>query len=110
MCLGKRSCKKQTFSRAAHTGDSRGINIKVQRVHEKVVIWLGEKGVKIIVNKAGDRIFLSADGRRKMRFDLCHCCDDRPHAHLQIKRDIQWKDATRTHRIYFQGSVLCMNL
>jgi hypothetical protein len=41
----------------------------------QAVSWLG-KDARVITNKAGDKVFMSSDGARKMRFDL-----NRPHPH-----------------------------
>ena len=61
--------------------------------------WLG-KGYKPITNKAGDNIFMSKDGLRKMRFDIKNTLGDKPHIHLEQKVNGKWKDATNVHRIY----------
>ncbi len=62
--------------------------------------WLG-KGYKPITNKAGDKIFISKDGLRKMRIDFKNAHGDSPHIHLEVFKNGKWKDALPgTHRIY----------
>jgi hypothetical protein len=61
--------------------------------------WLG-KDYRTITNKAGDNIFMSKDGLRKMRFDIKNSHGDKPHLHLEQKVNGKWKDAANIHRIY----------
>lgn len=62
--------------------------------------WLG-KDYKVITNKAGDNIFMSKDGLRKMRFDIKNPHGDAPHIHLEIFKNGKWTDAIPgNHRIY----------
>jgi len=62
--------------------------------------WLGEEA-KVITNKAGDNIFISKDGLRKIRFDLKNSQGDLPHIHLEEFINGKWRDAIKgTHRIY----------
>ena len=72
----------------------------VPSVAKQVKSWLG-KDYKIITNKAGDNIFMSKDGLRKMRFDIKNPHGDAPHIHLEIFKNGKWTDAIpSTHRIY----------
>lgn len=62
--------------------------------------WLG-KDCKVIANKAGDNIFISKDGLRKIRFDIKNSHGDKPHIHLEVFRKGKWRDAlSGQHRIY----------
>ncbi len=62
--------------------------------------WLG-KDYRTITNKAGDNIFMSNDGLRKIRFDIKNLHGDAPHLHLEIFKNGKWRDAILgTHRIY----------
>jgi len=62
--------------------------------------FLGD-GYRTITNKAGDEIFMSKDGLRKMRFDFKNTQGDLPHVHLEVFRNGRWRDAIPgTHRIY----------
>jgi hypothetical protein len=55
----------------------------------------------MIINPKGDPIFLSKDKTRKVRFDLTEpSYGDKPHMHLEVKVNNDWKDATNQHRIY----------
>jgi RHS repeat-associated protein len=62
--------------------------------------WLGEEA-KVVTNKAGDNIFMSKDGLRKVRFDVKNPHGDMPHVHLEEFVNGKWVDAIPgTHRIY----------
>ena len=57
---------------------------------DKAAKWL-RPGSKQIVNKAGDSIFLSEDGLRRMRFDVIRTNPHAsPHAHLEIFSNGRW--------------------
>ena len=73
--------------------------IKVTEAAKSAVGWLG-KEFKTITNKAGDKIFMSQDGLRKMRFDINSSQGDKPHVHLEVFKNGKWTDATDVHRIY----------
>src|SRR5690554_6659551 len=80
---------------AAKTGSS-----LVDDVAKHAKSWLG-KDYKVITNKAGDNIFMSKDGLRKMRFDIKNPHGDKPHLHLEIFKNGKWRDAIPgNHRIY----------
>lgn len=73
---------------------------KVLNTSKQASEWLG-KDFKTITNKAGDNIFMSKDGLRKMRFDIKNSHGDAPHIHLEIFKNSKWRDAIPgTHRIY----------
>lgn len=75
---------------------------KIDQVNilQQVKDWLGD-GYKALTNKSGDRIFISKDGQRKMRFDIENSHGDKPHIHLEAFKNGQWRDAVHdTHRIY----------
>jgi hypothetical protein len=56
---------------------------------------------KTITNKSGDKVFMSSDGLRKVRFDIMNAGNDIPHMHLQIFKNNKWRDAiSGMHRIY----------
>ena len=62
--------------------------------------WLG-KDYKKIVNDAGDMIYMSKDGAKKIRFDMRNTHGDLPHVHLEVLKGNKWVDALKgTHRIY----------
>ncbi|WP_421977251.1 RHS repeat domain-containing protein [Roseivirga seohaensis] len=71
---------------------------------EQATKWLG-KDFDTIINKAGDKIFLSKDGKRKIRFDINNSQGDAPHIHLEVLNENgNWKDALKgQHRIYPMG-------
>jgi RHS repeat-associated protein len=72
---------------------------KIGNVTEKVEKYLG-KDYRVITNRKGDKIFLSKDGTRRIRFDMKSTHGDRPHVHLEEKIGGKWRDATNKHRIY----------
>lgn len=52
--------------------------------------WLGE-GTKFIRNEAGDAVFLSKDGFRRVRFDFNSVHPhNNLHSHVEIKIDGDW--------------------
>lgn len=58
---------------------------------EKISDWLGEE-VKTIVNKAGDPIFISKNGTRRIRFDFNRPNPHQnPHMHLEEKIGNEWE-------------------
>lgn len=72
----------------------------VDNVAKQAKNWLG-KDYKVITNKAGDQIFMSKDGLRKIRFDIKNTHGDKPHIHLEEFVNGKWQDAVLgTHRIY----------
>ena len=71
----------------------------VPQLAERINGWLGE-GTGLIKNKAGDPVFISKDGTKRIRFDFNNSHGDRPHMHIEIKINTKWKDATNQHRIY----------
>ena len=75
---------------------------KVDEAVDIAESWLG-KEAKGITNKAGDNIFISKDGLRKIRFDMKNSHGDAPHIHLEEFVKGKWNDAIPgTHRIYPQ--------
>ena len=91
-------------------GDVRpnGPTPRVRAVGDALEDWLGPDA-KPIVNKHGDLILLSKDGKRKAQFHFKtpHTPDDLPHVHLQIWDDVtkDWIDAIPDrHRIYPGGT------
>jgi hypothetical protein len=72
----------------------------VEQVGKLAKSWLGEDATNI-TNKAGDEIFVSKDGLRKMRFDIKNSQGDLPHVHLEKFVNGKWRDAIKgIHRIY----------
>jgi hypothetical protein len=53
--------------------------------------WLG-KDYKVIINKAGDDVFMSKDRLRKIRFDIRNPTPHKnPHVHLEQLINGKWK-------------------
>ncbi|WP_202813803.1 hypothetical protein [Defluviitalea phaphyphila] len=45
--------------------------------------WLG-KDAKVITNKSGDKVFISSDGTRRIRFDINNTHPhSNPHGHIE---------------------------
>ena len=82
-----------------HSDAARGSS-KVLNASKQASKWLG-KDFKTITNKAGDKIFMSKDGLKKMRLDIKNPHGNVPHIHLEIFKNGKWRDAIPgTHRIY----------
>ena len=64
--------------------------------------FLGKGKVRVITNKAGDKIFLSADGLRKIRFDMKNPHGLRPHAHVEVYKNGGWYPADDLVHIFFK--------
>jgi RHS repeat-associated protein len=57
---------------------------------DDMVSWLG-KDAKTITNKAGDKIFLSKDGTRRIRFDIKRTSPhNNPHGHVETLKNGRW--------------------
>lgn len=79
-----------------------GSSVKIAEVvqlERRISEWLGE-GTQCIRNKAGDPVFLSKDGIRRVRFDFNNPHGDVPHMHMEQKLEGSWHDASSKHRIY----------
>jgi hypothetical protein len=61
--------------------------------------WLQED-YNVITNKSGDKVFLSKDGLRKVRYDFINSHGTQPHMLIEIKVNDEWIDAADIHRIY----------
>jgi tetratricopeptide (TPR) repeat protein len=72
---------------------------EVVQLEKNISDWLGE-GTKLIRNKAGDPVFLSKDGLKRVRFDFNNPHGDKLHLHIEQKLEGRWQDATSQHRIY----------
>ncbi|MFX0209519.1 MAG: hypothetical protein ACFFDT_26275 [Candidatus Hodarchaeota archaeon] len=72
---------------------------EVVQLEKRISDWLGE-GTQFIRNKAGDPIFLSKDGLRKVRFDFKrsypHECS---HLHFELFLDGEWEEISRVYPI-----------
>ena len=63
---------------------------KISQLEGKISEWLG-KETKMIKNKAGDSVFLSKDGTRKVRFDLSYPAPhSNPHGHVEEFINGKW--------------------
>jgi hypothetical protein len=54
-------------------------------------------------NKAGDPIFISKDGTRRVRFDFNNSHGIDKHMHIEHKPNTKWKDITKQHWIFPEG-------
>gem|GEM_PF-3776324 len=80
--------------------DTSVLESKEQEAVGQIRDWLGEN-YKALTNKSGDKIFISQDGLRKVRFDIENSHGDKPHIHLEVFEQDKWKDAVQDrHRIY----------
>jgi len=70
-------------------------------VAKQIKDWL-KNDYKIITNKRGDKIFMSKDRTKKVRFDIKNSHGDKPHVHFEKTVNGEWVDATNKHRIYLK--------
>jgi len=71
-----------------------------QEASKEVKQFLGE-GYRTITNRYGDKVFVSKDGLRKIRFDFKNPRGDRPHAHVEVFQNGRWRDSVPgSHRVY----------
>ena len=60
-------------------------------VADDIAGWLG-KDAKVISNKAGDKVFLSKEGTKRLRFDIKNPHPHKsPHGHVEISKNGKWK-------------------
>ncbi len=70
---------------------------EVVQLEKQVSGWLGE-GTKVIHNTAGDPVFLSKDGIRKVRFDFSRPYPhENPHLHFEEFVNGEWKEISRIY-------------
>ena len=70
---------------------------EVVQLEKQVSRWLGD-GTKSIRNAAGDPIFISKDGLRKVRFDFNRPFPhENPHLHFEQLVDGEWKEISRVY-------------
>ncbi len=63
---------------------------KVSDLAKDMKSWLGEDA-KVITNKAGDKIFLSKDGTKRIRFDINKPHPhNSPHGHIEELKNGEW--------------------
>ncbi len=91
---------EQTFLLESAAGLESGAKIaEVVHLEKQISNWLGE-GTQFIRNKAGDPVFLSKDGLRKVRFDFNRPAPhESPHLHLEHLVDGEWKEISRVYPI-----------
>ena len=64
---------------------------KVAEAANNIANWLGD-GATVKTNKHGDKIFLSEDGTKRVRFDMKHPYPhNNPHVHIQQLTNGEWK-------------------
>lgn len=96
---------RQARERAEHEHKEQEskLNSAVEKARKAIQDYLGDD-YETITNKHDDKIFMSKDKNRKVRFDYKNPHGDRPHVHIEEKGpDGSWVDATDKHRIYFEG-------
>jgi hypothetical protein len=89
-----------TTQAAAATAESGGLS-SIEKLNLELQGYLGTD-YRSITNKAGDKVFLSKDGTRCVRFDVKNPHGDKPHMHIEYFKGKKWLDATSTHRIQFK--------
>lgn len=99
VCRGLKTAE-QTFllESAAGLGNSTKI-AEVVQLEKRISDWLGES-TQVIHNKAGDPVFLSKDGLKKVRFDFNKPAPhESPHLHLEQLVDGEWQEISRVYPI-----------
>ncbi|MBM3201872.1 MAG: hypothetical protein FJZ56_05635 [Chlamydiae bacterium] len=72
---------------------------EIVRLESRISEWLGE-GARLIRNEAGDPIFLSKDGFRRVRFDFNRPTPhNSPHSHIEYKLNGVWEDSGQIYPI-----------
>ena len=91
---------EQTFLLESAAGLESSAKIaEVVHLEKQLSGWLGE-GTQFIRNKAGDPVFLSKDGLRKVRFDFNKPAPhESPHLHLEHLVDGEWQEISRVYPI-----------
>jgi hypothetical protein len=70
---------------------------EIVQLEQQISSWLGES-TQLIRNGAGDPIFLSKDGIRKVRFDFNRPFPhESPHLHFEHFIDGEWKEINRIY-------------
>lgn len=84
---------------------AKAVNPCVERMTKVIEDFLG-KDFKIFKNKAGDPIFMSSDGTRKIRFDAINPHGYEPHGHVEVFNNGKWDDfIAGQHHIYLSPQV-----
>ena len=81
---GGKQVEQQVAQDVVGKGAKRGT--KVLKASKQAKKWLG-KGSRVIINRSGDKIFMSKDGLRKMRFDINNPHGYAPHVQLEILKN-----------------------
>lgn len=72
-------------------------SLNLQKLETDISQWLGER-TKLIRNHAGDPIFLSSDGLRKVRFDFMRPYPhENPHLHFEELIDDKWQEIIKIY-------------
>jgi tetratricopeptide (TPR) repeat protein len=72
---------------------------EVVQFEQRVSAYLGE-GARLVRNKAGDPIFISKDGLRKVRFDFKRPHPhESPHLHIEHLVDGEWEEISRIYPV-----------
>lgn len=76
---------KQLFTKGAGKSPN-----KVTDLAKDMKDWLG-KDAKVITNKNGDKVFISSDGTRRIRFDINNTSPhNNPHGHVEQLVNGKW--------------------
>lgn len=74
---------------SGNEGTSKAAN-KVDGLAKEMKDWLG-KDAKVITNKSGDKVFMSSDGTRRIRFDINNTSPhSNPHGHVEQLVNGKW--------------------
>ena len=91
--------KAGELERAVSNTFEKIVGNQVVKLEKQISGWLGE-GAQVMHNKAGDPIFLSKDGLRKVRFDFNRPAPhENPHLHLERLIEGEWQEISRVYPI-----------
>lgn len=74
-------------------------NPRVRKMKEILQSFL-EQDYKVKINKKGDPVFIDKENKKRIRFDAKYSHGDKPHGHVEIRKDDEWVDYTDQHQIY----------
>jgi hypothetical protein len=93
----------QVFVDGVKSGVRKFIPSKIDKASKAIEKYLGKNPRFINNKKTGNKVIMSKDGKRQVRFDI-NINNDAPHFHLEIlKKNGKFGDAIKNiHRIYFK--------
>ncbi|MDE7332098.1 MAG: hypothetical protein K2O16_07630 [Lachnospiraceae bacterium] len=80
----------EAVNSSVRNGYEAGSNSKVDNTTKQAKEWLG-KDVRTITNKNGDKVFMSNDATKRLKFDINNTSPhNNPHGHVEEFVDGKW--------------------